>query len=36
MVRASSRSAVSHLHVVATQPVTSFDAAPLIERAVEI
>jgi DNA-binding CsgD family transcriptional regulator len=36
MVRASSRSAVSHLHVVATQPVTTFDAAPLIERAVEI
>jgi DNA-binding CsgD family transcriptional regulator len=36
MVRASSRSAVSHLHVVATQPVTTIDAAPLIERAVEI
>ena len=36
MVRASSRSAVSHLHVVATQPVTTFDTAPLIERAVEI
>jgi len=36
MVRASSRSAVSHLHVVATQPVTTSDAAPLIERAVEI
>ncbi len=36
MVRASSRSAVSHLHVVASQPVTTPDAAPLIERAVEI
>jgi DNA-binding CsgD family transcriptional regulator len=36
MVRASSRSAVSHLHVVATQPVTTVDAVPLIERAVEI
>ena len=36
MVRAPSRSAVSHLHVVATQPATSSDHAPLIERAVEI
>ena len=36
MVRASSRSAVSHLHVVAPQPATSPDHAPLIERAVEI
>jgi DNA-binding CsgD family transcriptional regulator len=36
MARASSGSAVSHLHVVATQPVTTSDAAPLIERAVEI
>src|SRR3954449_9565380 len=36
MVRASSGRAVSHLHVVATQSVTASDAAPLIERAVEI
>ena len=36
MVRAPSRSAVSHLHVVATQAATSSDHAPLIERAVEI
>ena len=36
MVRASSRSAVSHLHVVATQPATTSDDAPLIERAVEM
>jgi DNA-binding CsgD family transcriptional regulator len=36
MVRASSRSAVSHLHVVATQSSTTSDEAPLIERAVEM
>jgi hypothetical protein len=36
MVPAQSRSAVSHLHVVAAQPATSCDHAPLIERAVEI
>ena len=36
MIRASSRSAVSHLHVVASQPATSPDDAPLIERAVEL
>jgi DNA-binding CsgD family transcriptional regulator len=36
MVRAPSRSAVSRLHVVATQSATSPDHAPLIERAVEI
>ena len=36
MVRASGRSAVSHLHVVATQPATTPGDAPLIERAVEI
>ena len=36
MIRASSRSAVSHLHVVASQPETTSDSAPLIERAVEL
>ena len=36
MIRASSRSAASHLHVVASQPATTPDDAPLIERAVEI
>ena len=36
MIRASTRSAVSHLHVVASQPATSPDDAPLIERAVEL
>ena len=36
MIRASSRSAVSHLHVVASQPATTPDDAPLIERAVEL
>ena len=36
MIRASSRSAVSHLHVVASQPATMPDDAPLIERAVEL
>src|SRR3954463_7579085 len=36
MVRATSGTAVSHLPVGATQAVTAPDAAPLIERAVEI
>ena len=36
MIRASSRSAASHLHVVASEPATSPDDAPLIERAVEL
>ena len=36
MVRAPGRSAVSRLHVVATQPATTPGDAPLIERAVEI
>ncbi len=36
MIRASSRSAVSHLRVVASQPATTPDDAPLIERAVEL
>jgi ATP/maltotriose-dependent transcriptional regulator MalT len=36
MIRASSRSAVSHLHVVASEPAATPDDAPLIERAVEL
>jgi len=36
MIRASSRRSVSHLHVVASEPVTTHDTAPLIERAVEL
>jgi DNA-binding CsgD family transcriptional regulator len=36
MIRASSRSAVSHLRVVASQPATSSHDSPLIERAVEL
>jgi DNA-binding CsgD family transcriptional regulator len=36
MVRAPSRSAVSHLHVVASEPSPAPDGAPLIERAVEL
>jgi DNA-binding CsgD family transcriptional regulator len=36
MIRAFSRSAVSHLHVVASEPATTPDDAPLIERRVEL
>jgi DNA-binding CsgD family transcriptional regulator len=36
MARASSRSAASHLHVVATDPATVPGDAPLIERALEL
>jgi hypothetical protein len=35
MVRASGRIAAPHLHVVTSEPVTSPDSAPLIERTVE-